>query len=307
MRSLFWFELKKMLGRRLAVAVNVGVVALIVGVMALNVVQCKTTDAQGEIVSGIEAIAQMRAEAEEHQGAITAERAAADIAAYQETLFERIDRDAVGGMTGAAVYDLMFQNFSDEEVYELYNPYWSTLLKPWKAAGEEPAQTAARVTSEMAADWYGAADGLTQVALDDGQGGMWEYSEAERAYWTEMRSSVPEPIEYGYSGGWDNIVNCFAFLVFAILAVCAPRPTTRSRRPCSRSSTSRAPMPWCLPPGTGARAWWRQRSWRRWRTPPCTSRSARRSSWACRSRSTAPTASGCRSRAWRSPRPTRSR
>ena len=72
----------------------------------------------------------------------------------------------------------------------------------------------------MAADWYGAADGLTQVALDDGQGGMWEYSEAERAYWTEMRSSVSEPIEYGYSGGWDNIVNCFAFLVFAILAVC---------------------------------------------------------------------------------------
>ena len=49
---------------------------------------------------------------------------------------------------------------------------------------------------------------------------MWEYSEAERAYWMEMRSSVSEPIEYGYSGGWDNIVNCFAFLVFAILAVC---------------------------------------------------------------------------------------
>ena len=220
MRSLVWFELKKMLARRVALAVNVGVIVLIAGVMALNVVQCKTTDAQGEIVSGVDAIAQTRAEAEEHAGTITAERAAADIAAYQETLFERIDRDAVGGMTGAAVYDLMFQNFSDEEVYELYNPYWSTLLKPWKVAGEEPAQTAARVTSEMAADWYGAADGLTQVALDDGQGRMWEYSEAERAYWTEMRSSVSEPIEYGYSGGWDNIVNCFAFLVFAILAVC---------------------------------------------------------------------------------------
>lgn len=220
MRSLVWFELKKMLARRVALAVNVGVIVLIAGVMALNVVQCKTTDAQGEIVSGIEAIAQTRAEAEEHQGAITAERAASDIAAYQETLFERIDRDAVGGMTGAAVYDLMFQNFSDEEVYELYNPYWSTLLKPWKVAGEEPAQTAARVTPEMAADWYGAVAGLTQNALDDGQGGMWEYSEAEREYWAAKQASVPEPIEYGYSGGWDNIVNCFAFLVFAILAVC---------------------------------------------------------------------------------------
>lgn len=220
MRSLFWFELKKMLCRRLAVAVNIGVVALIVGVMALNVAQCKTANAQGEIVSGVDAIAQMRADAEEHAGAITAERAAADIAAYQEAIFGRIDRDAVGGMTGAAVYDLMFQSFTDEEVYELYNSYWTTLLRPWKVAGEEPAQTAARVTPEMAADWYGAVAGLAQRALDDGQGGMWEYSEAEREYWTAKQASSPEPIEYGYSGGWDNIVNCFAFLVFAILAVC---------------------------------------------------------------------------------------
>ena len=123
-------------------------------------------------------------------------------------------------MTGSAVYDLMFQSFSDEEVYELYNPYWSWLLRPWRISGEEPAQTAARVTPEMAADWYGAADDLTQAALDDGQGGMWEYSEAERAYWTGMRSSVPEPIEYGYSGGWGNVVDCAAFLVFPILASC---------------------------------------------------------------------------------------
>lgn len=220
MPRLILFELKKMLSRRVALAANVGVVVFLVAIMALNVVQTKTANARGEIVSGTEAIAQMRTDAEEHAGTITAERAAADIAAYQETVFSRIDRDAVTQMTGSAVYDLMFQSFSDEEVYELYNPYWSWLLRPWRVAREEPAQTAARVTPEMAADWYGAADDLTQAALDDGQGGMWEYSEAERAYWTGMRSSVPEPIEYGYSGGWDNVVNCAAFLVFAILAAC---------------------------------------------------------------------------------------
>ena len=220
MPRLILFELKKMLSRRVALAANVGVVVFLVAIMALNVVQTKTANARGEIVSGTEAIAQMRADAEEHAGTITAERAAADIAAYQETVFSRIDRDAVTQMTGSAVYDLMFQSFSDEEVYELYNPYWSWLLRPWRISGEEPAQTAARVTPEMAADWCGAADDLTQAALDDGQGGMWEYSEAERAYWTEMRASVPEPIEYGYSGGWGNVVDCAAFLVFAILAAC---------------------------------------------------------------------------------------
>lgn len=220
MPRLILFELKKMLSRRVALAANVGVIVFLVAIMALNVVQARTANVRGEIVSGTEAIAQMRADAEEHAGTITAERAAADIAAYQETVFSRIDRDAVTQMTGSAVYDLMFQSFSDEEVYELYNPYWSWLLRPWRVSGEEPAQTAARVTPEMAADWYGAADDLTQAALDDGQGGMWEYSDAERAYWTEMRSSVPEPVTYGYSGGWDNVVNCATFLVFAILAVC---------------------------------------------------------------------------------------
>ncbi|OUP08004.1 hypothetical protein [Collinsella sp. An2] len=167
MARLILFELKKMLTRRVALAVNLGVLVFLAGIMALNVVQNQTTNAQGEIISGIAAIAQNRADDEEHAGAITAERAAADIAAYQDRLFERIDRDAVSTMTGSAVYDLMFQNFSDEEVYELYNPYWSTLLRPWRITGEEPAQTAARVTPEMAADWYGAVAQLTQNTLDE--------------------------------------------------------------------------------------------------------------------------------------------
>ena len=41
MRSLVWFELKKMLARRVALAVNVGVIVLIAGVMALNVCSAK--------------------------------------------------------------------------------------------------------------------------------------------------------------------------------------------------------------------------------------------------------------------------
>ena len=228
MARLILFEIKKMLTRRTALAANVGVVVFLVAIMALNVVQAKTTDASGAILSGTDAIAQSRQEADAHAGAITPERAAADIAAYQERLFSRIDRDEVTQMTGSAVYDLMFQSFSDEEVYELYNPYWSWLLRPWRVSGEEPAQTAARVTPEMAADWYGAVSELTPYALDDGQAGMWEYSQAERAYWTEMGAGVSESIEYGYVGGWENIISCAAFLVFTILAVCVTLAPTFS-------------------------------------------------------------------------------
>ena len=228
MPRLILFELKKMLSRRVALAANVGVVLFLAAIMALNVTQNQTTNFVGEEFNGVDAIAYNRLEGEKHAGTVTAERAAEDIAAYQDMLFSRIDRDAVGEMTGSAVFSLIEQSFSPEEIDELYNSYWSWLLRPWRVSGEEPAQTAARVTPEMAADWYGAAAELTQLTLDDGQGGMWEYSEAERAYWTEMRASVSEPVSYGYSGGWDNVVNCASFLVFSILTVCVTLAPTFS-------------------------------------------------------------------------------
>lgn len=220
MRSLMWFELKKMLSRRVAIAMNVGVIVLLAGVMALNVAQTKTENAAGEVLSGTNAIAYAKAEREAHAGPITSEKAAADIAAYQNAVFSRIDSDAVQQMTGSAVYGLMLETYGQETAAELYDPYWTTLFNPWRTPGQEPAQTAALVTPEMAEDWYGAVARMTQDALDEGQDGMWEYSDAERAYWTGMQASVGEPIEYGYVGGWSNVIDCVAFLSFAILAVC---------------------------------------------------------------------------------------
>ena len=220
MARLILFELKKMLTRRVSAAVNGGVLVFLCAIMVLNVVQTATTSASGEVLSGPAAIAQTRERTQEHAGAIDAERAAADIAAYQDAIFQKVDRDAVGDMTDAAVYSLMERTYTTEELYEFYNPYWSLLLRPWHVQGEEPAQTAARVTPEMASGWYDAVADLTQQQLDEGQGGMWEYSDAERAYWTGLEASVAEPIVYGYAGGWGNIINCVAFLVFAMLAVC---------------------------------------------------------------------------------------
>lgn len=220
MRRLVWYELKKMLSRRVALAVNIGVIVLLAGIMALNVVQTKAESPSGEVLSGPAAIAQVRASCEAHAGALDPGRVERDIAAYQDFLFARIDRSAVGQMNSAEATDLVYENFSGEEVYEIFDTYWTRLFSPWRAQGESLVQVAARVTPEMAADWYGAVAQLTQDALDDGQGGMWEYSDAERAYWTQMQASVPKPLEYGYVGGWSNIIDCAAFAVFAILAVC---------------------------------------------------------------------------------------
>ena len=115
--------------------------------------------------------------------------------------------------SGAEAYD-------EATRLELYDPYYITLLKPWAVRGLEPYQYAFRVTPEMALDFYGALAASLQDSLDEGMGGEWVYSPAERVFWTEKEAGVAEPIGYGWSGGWDNILDCTAFLVFAIFAAC---------------------------------------------------------------------------------------
>lgn len=75
---------------------------------------------------------------------------------------------------------------------------------------------------EMALDFYGALAANLQDSLDGGMGGEWVYSPAERAFWTEMEARVSEPLSYGWSGGWDNILDCGASLCSPSLQ-CASR------------------------------------------------------------------------------------
>lgn len=220
MLSLIKFELKKMLTRRVAVAVNAGVLVMLIAVMALNVMQARAEGNTGEILSGPEAIARRREVAEARAGELTPERVAADIARYQEIAYERLDPEELAEMSDAAAYEAVAEAYDEATRLELYDPYYITLLKPWSVRGLEPYQYAFRVTPEMALDFYGALAASLQDSLDEGMGGEWVYSPAERAFWTEKEAGVAEPIGYGWSGGWDNILDCTAFLVFAIFAVC---------------------------------------------------------------------------------------
>lgn len=220
MLSLIKFELKKMLARRVAVAANAGAIVMLVAVMALNVMQARAEGNIGEILSGPEAIAHRREVAEARAGELTPERVAADIARYQEIAYERLNPEELADMSDAAAYEAVAEAYDEATRLELYDPYYITLLKPWAVRGLEPYQYAFRVTPEMALDFYGALAASLQDSLDEGMGGEWVYSPAERAFWTEKEAGVAEPIGYGWSGGWDNILDCTAFLVFAIFAAC---------------------------------------------------------------------------------------
>lgn len=220
MLKIMRYELKKMLTRRVAVVVNVGVLAMLVAIMALNVVQARFAMSDGSFVGGPAAIEAARAERDARAGEVGVERVLSDVRGYRALVLSELDASELLEMSDAAAYSAAVRSFTDEQFDELCDPYWSWLMSPFRRSGEEPYQTVVRVSDEEFADYYGAVAQLTQDALDDGQGGSWDYSATERAFWTDMEASVPEPVSYGWAGAWDNIISCAAFLAFAMLAVC---------------------------------------------------------------------------------------
>lgn len=220
MLDLVKFEFKKLLARRTSQMVSVGIMALLCVIMALNVVQTKTSSSTGEILGGTAAIAQQKARAEAHEGVLTVERVREEVAAYRALAFSKVDPSQVEGLGAEAAYAVMKEAYDEDEFRAIYDTYYSYLLSPWIAGSMEQYQVAAQLGDEDVAGFYGAVADSLRRALDDGMGGTWAYSDAERAYWTEKQATVGEPLSYGYAGGWGDVLACLGFLSFAMVAVC---------------------------------------------------------------------------------------
>ena len=220
MLDLVKFEFKKLLARRTSQMVSAGIMALLCVIMALNVVQTKTSSSTGEILGGTAAIAQQKARAEAHEGVLTVERVQEEVAAYRALAFSKVDPAQVEGLSAEAAYAVMKEAYDEDEFRAIYDTYYSYLLSPWIAGSMEQYQVAAQLGDEDVAGFYGAVADSLQRALDDGLGGTWAYSDAERAYWTEKQAAVGEPLSYGYAGGWGDVLACLGFLSFAMVAVC---------------------------------------------------------------------------------------
>ena len=220
MFDLVKFEFKKLLARRTSQVASVGILVLLCGIMALNVMQTKTSSNSDELLRGTAAIAQQKAKAEAHEGVLTAERVQEEIAAYKALAFSKLDPSDVEGLSGAAAYQLMKDAYDEDEFRAIYDTYYSYLLSPWITGSMEQYQVAAQLSDADAADFYGTITDELQRTLDDGMRGTWAYSDAERAYWTEKQAGVGEPLAYGYAGGWSDVLACLGFLAFAMVAVC---------------------------------------------------------------------------------------
>lgn len=220
MFDLVRFELKKLLVRRTSFIACAGILVMLCGIMTLNIVQTKTASDTGEVLNGTAAIAYQKEKAASHEGVLSVERVQDEVAAYKELAFSKVDPADVSGLSGEAAYALMKQAYDEDEFRAIYDTYYAYLFSPWKAGALEPYQVAAQLDDGAADGFYGAIADKLQRTLDDGMGGTWAYSDAERAYWTEKQAAVGEPLAYGYAGGWGDVLACLGFFAFAMVAVC---------------------------------------------------------------------------------------
>ena len=220
MLDLVRFELKKLLVRRTSLIACAGILVMLCGIMALNVAQTRTTSNADEVLTGTAAIAHQKEKAVAHEGVLDADRVREEVAAYLALAFSKVDPADVAGLSDDAAYALMKQAYGEDEFRMLYDPYYVYLFSPWKAGALEPYQVAAQLDDGAADGFYEAIAGKLQRTLDNGMGGTWTYSDAERAYWTEKQDGVGEPLAYGYAGGWSDVLACLGFFAFAMVAVC---------------------------------------------------------------------------------------
>ena len=124
-------------------------------------------------------------------------------------------------MSGSAAYDTITRLYDEQTVQFIYDDYFSWLIRPWAPySGMEPTQVSAFIGAHPDTTLEEALASLAQRTLDANMQGAWTYSDSERAFWTAKQAEVTHPLSYGYAGGWSNIIDCIAFVSFAILAVC---------------------------------------------------------------------------------------
>lgn len=221
MFDLVKFELKKIVARKSTRYTCLAIIVVLCAIMTLNVLQTKTTNNVDEILSGFDAIHQRQENAAVRAGALTDGRISEELSSYYELAFSKLDPNEIATMSDAASYDAVKSAYGIEGARELYGSgYWPWLFGAWNNDKKEVVQMSAILGPSPEVSFYEALAEKTQVILDDGQSGSWVYSDAERAYWTQKQSEISEPIVYGYAGGWENIMDCIAFIAFAIIAVC---------------------------------------------------------------------------------------
>lgn len=214
MKELIKYEFLKLYKAKMNRIVLICVFIFLMFCMILGVEQTMASDKNGETVTGLAAIRQIKQNADMLSGTLSEERLSADLQEYQRLWNNPDNKVEVGTINEYwnKEMQISYYNARAEYFMLLNHNYDEPGIHTW---GE---QLRARDFSE-GAKFYETRKTRIDEILTYGTGD-WEYSEAEQEYWRKKTEQVETPYRYGYGEGWQRILDCLAFLMYVIIAIC---------------------------------------------------------------------------------------
>ncbi len=214
MKDLLVFELKKIIRKKLNIAVILGSLALTVMLFSLQPIQFSSFDNDGNQKRGFDAIELEKKSQKELKGSLTEERITNDILKYQE-LFNNPDNFVINDGK-KELNNSTFNKYVSPKLYYLWfinNNYINS---------NSPNHSLVEIENlpiENGAHFYEQRDKKVSHILNDNYED-WNYSDQEKEFWYEKNKEVSKPYEYGYHAGWDVILKCIELMVLPIIAIC---------------------------------------------------------------------------------------
>lgn len=212
MGSLVKFEFRKIYKKRMNMVVSCITIFLIAVFGIANITQSYTYNEKGEKVSGKLYVKYMKQIAKKSGGELTNEKAQDILAEYQNMV-------ATPGYYEGEGED---GHFTDEVYCSYFIPHRQILLDIAHVYDDPGMQTWGSNLDKLSLNdikpLYEAKKDRFQMILEAGSGD-WNYTTAEKQYWTKRYARIAEPVTYGYAEGWSTWFDMAGFFFYVLVGM----------------------------------------------------------------------------------------
>lgn len=212
MGSLIKFEFRKIYKKRMNMVVSCVTIFLIAVFGIANITQSYTYNEKGEKVSGKLYVKYMKQIAKKSGGELTNEKAQDILAEYQNMV-------ATPGYYEGEGED---GHFTDEVYCSYFIPHRQILLDIAHVYDDPGMQTWGSNLDKLSLNdikpLYEAKKDRFQMILEAGSGD-WNYTMAEKQYWTKQYDKIAEPVTYGYAEGWSTWFEMAGFFFYVLVGI----------------------------------------------------------------------------------------
>lgn len=212
MGSLIKFEFRKIYKKRMNMVVSCITIFLIAVFGIANITQSYTYNEKGEKVSGKLYVKYMKQIAKTSGGELTNEKAKDILAEYQHMV-------ATPGYYEGEGED---GHFTDEIYCSYFLPHRQILLDIAHVYDDPGVQTWGSNLDKLSLNdikpLYEAKKDRFQMILEAGSGD-WNYTTAEKQYWTKQYDKIAEPVTYGYAEGWSTWFEMAGFFFYVLVGI----------------------------------------------------------------------------------------